>query len=129
MATISKESLAQFWLSAFPISTDHEDLSFSNSTIVQNLLEFVSEKNEEKKIFNIINNYIQQTKPRKIIKTIPVKNSSPKHRRSTKNALTNIDTSRLRFTINIEIIENIEYEEEKEEEEDTTKIEGIRSTR
>ncbi|CAF3191539.1 unnamed protein product [Rotaria sp. Silwood2] len=55
MATISKESLAQFWLNTFPISYNYADISFSNTTIVQNLLEFISEKNEEKKIFDIIN--------------------------------------------------------------------------
>jgi hypothetical protein len=117
MATISKESLAQFWLNSFPLSTNYEYLSFSDSTIVQNLLEFVSEKNEEKKIFAIINGYIHETKPRKILKTITIKNSSPKCRRSTKNTLTNIDTNRLRFTINIEVIENLDYKEEEEEEE------------
>jgi len=112
MATISKESLAQFWLNSFPLSTNYEYLSFSDTTIVQHLLEFVSEKNEEKKIFDIIHGYIQETKPRKIIKTITIKNSSPKRRRSTKNTLINIDTNQLRFTINIEVIENLDYEEE-----------------
>jgi len=112
MATISKESIAQFWLNSFPISTNYQYLSFSDSTIVQNLLEFVSEKNEEKKFFDIINNYIQQTKPTKIVKTITVKTSSPKRRRSTKNTLTNIDPSRLRFTINIEVLQNLDYDEE-----------------
>lgn len=111
MATISKESLAQFWLYAFPNSTNNEYLSFSDSTIVQNLLEFVTEKNEEKKIFAIIKNYIQQIKPQKILKTIPIK-TPPKRRRSIKNTLTNIDTNRLRFTVHIEVLENVEYEED-----------------
>jgi hypothetical protein len=111
MATISKESLAQFWLYAFPNSTNNEYLSFSDSTIVQNLLEFVTEKNEEKKIFAIIKNYIQQIKPQKILKTITIK-TPPKRRRSIKNTLTNIDTNRLRFTVHIEVLENVEYEED-----------------
>jgi len=127
MATISKETIAQFWFNSFPISTNYEYFSFSDSTIVQNLLKFVSEKNEDKKIFDIINDSIQQTKPKKIIRTITTKISSPKRRRSAKNTLTNIDTSRLRFTINIEVIENLDYEEEEIPTAIETKIEGIRS--
>jgi hypothetical protein len=127
MATISKETIAQFWFNSFPISTNYEYFSFSDSTIVQNLLKFVSEKNEDKKIFDIINDSIQQTKPKKIIRTITTKTSSPKRRRSAKNTLTNIDTSRLRFTINIEVIENLDYEEEEIPTAIATKIEGIRS--
>jgi hypothetical protein len=116
MATISKESLAQFWLHTFPSSTNDEYLSFSDSKIVENLLEFVTEKNEEKKIFEIIQNYIQQTKPQRILKTITIK-TPPKYRRSNKNTLTNINTNRLRFTVHIEVFE---YEEEIP----ITKIEG-----
>jgi hypothetical protein len=127
MATISKETIAQFWFNSFPISTNYEYFSFSDSTIVQNLLKFVSEKNEDKKIFDIINDSIQQTKPKKIIRTITTKISSPKRRRSAKNTLTNIDTSRLRFSINIEVIENLDYEEEEIPTAIATKIEGIRS--
>jgi len=112
MATISKESLAQFWLNAFPISDNYEYVSFSDSTIVQNLLEFVSEKNEEKKIFEIINGYIQNTIPWKILKTTEVQ-TSPKRRRSARNnMLTNINASRIKFTVNIEVMENMDYEEE-----------------
>ena len=128
MATISKDSLAQFWLNAFPISSNDEYLSFSDSAIVENLLKFVSEKNEEKKIFEIIKCYIQETKPNKMIKTITTLKTSPKRRRSARNTLTNIDTNRLRFTINIEVMENMDYEEG---EEITTaievKIEGMNS--
>ncbi|UJR09228.1 hypothetical protein I4U23_013475 [Adineta vaga] len=115
MATISKETLAQFWLSAFPPSGNYEFISFSDSSVVHNLLEFISEKNEEKKLFKIIHGYIQETKSRKLIKTIEEK-TSPKRRRSAKNILTNIDTNRIRFTVNIEVIENFEHEEEEEEE-------------
>ncbi len=104
MATISKESLAQFWLHAFPIGTNYDYLSFSDATIVQQLLEFGSEK----KIFDRINEDIQQTKPRKIIRTTAIQ-TSPKRRRSVKNTLTNIDPSRLRFTVNIEVIENLDH--------------------
>lgn len=112
MATISKESLAQFWLNAFPISDNYEYVSFSDSTIVQNLLEFVSEKNEEKKIFEIINGYIQNTIPWKILKTTEVK-TSPKRRRSARNnMLTNVNASQIKFTVNIEVMENMDYEEE-----------------
>jgi hypothetical protein len=112
MATISKESLAQFWLNAFPICDNYEYVSFSDSTIVQNLLEFVSEKNEEKKIFEIINGYIQNTIPWKILKTTEVK-TSPKRRRSARNnMLTNINASQIKFTVNIEVMENMDYEEE-----------------
>jgi len=112
MATISKESLAQFWLNAFPISDNYEYVSFTDSTIVQNLLEFVSEKNEEKKIFEIINGYIQNTIPWKILKTTEVQ-TSPKRRRSARNnMLTNINASRIKFTVNIEVMENMDYEEE-----------------
>jgi hypothetical protein len=125
MATISKESLAQFWLNALPISANDDYLSFSDSTIVQHLLEFVSEKNEEKKIFQVINCYIQESKPRKNIKTITVK-TSPKRRRSARNTLTNIDTSQTRFTINIEVIDNMDYDEEITTTMDT-KVEGIDS--
>ncbi len=112
MATISKESLAQFWLNAFPISDNYEYVSFTDSTIVQKLLEFVSEKNEEKKIFEIINSYIQNTIPWKILKTTEVQ-TSPKRRRSARNnMLTNINASRIKFTVNIEVMENMDYEEE-----------------
>jgi hypothetical protein len=102
MATISKESLAQFWLHVFPHSINsNEYLSFSNSKIVENLLEFSTEKNEEKKIFDMINNSIQQIKPQKIPKTTP-----SKRRRSNKN----IDTNRVRFTVHIEVLEYVDEE-------------------
>ncbi|CAF1356724.1 unnamed protein product [Adineta steineri] len=112
MATISKDSLAQFWLNTFPICDNYEYLSFSDTTIASNLLKFTSEKNEEKKIFEIIHGYIRETKTKNITKIIEDKKTSPKRRRSTKNNLINIDATRLRFTINIEVIENLDYEEE-----------------
>jgi hypothetical protein len=125
MATISKDSLAQFWLNAFPISSNYEYLSFTDSTIVKKFLEFVSEKNEEKKIFEIINCYIQQMKPKKIIKTIAIKTTSPpKRQRLTRNALINIDTNQIRFTVNVEVIENMDYEEEEIKTTMEEKIEG-----
>jgi hypothetical protein len=119
MATISKESLAQFWLNAFSISSNQEYLSFTDATIVENLLELIPEKNEDKKMFDIINGYIREIKSRKIIKKISEK-TSPKRRRSAKNTLINIDTTRVRFTVNIEVIEHTENDEEIE-----TKIEGM----
>ena len=107
MATISKESIAQFWLHVFPNSIEETYVSFSDSKVVSHLLEFVSENNEEKKIFTIINNYLQQIQPIRILKTTTIK-TSPKRQRSTKTTLTNIDPSRLRFTINIETLEGEE---------------------
>ncbi|CAF2641902.1 unnamed protein product [Rotaria sp. Silwood2] len=113
MATISKESLAQFWLNTFPISYNYADISFSNTTIVQNLLEFISEKNEEKKIFDIINGYIQEIQSKKIIKTIIPRKISLKRQRPIKNTLiNNIDPNHLRFTVHIDVIENVDYNEE-----------------
>ncbi|CAF1101711.1 unnamed protein product [Adineta ricciae] len=111
MATISKESLAQFWLSAFPPCDNYDYLSFSDAASVSNLLEFISEKNEEKKIFELINSYIQEMKPKQVRMTIE-ENSSSKRRRSTKNTLINIDTNRVRFAVNVDVVENLEYDEE-----------------
>ncbi|CAF1024454.1 unnamed protein product [Rotaria sordida] len=124
MATISKESLAQFWLNTFPISYNYEYISFSDTTIVQNLLEFISEKNEDQKIFNIINNYIQEIKSNKIIKTIIPEKISSKRQRSTKNTLiNNIDSNHLRFTVHIDVIENIDYDDADMSTINDTKIE------
>ena len=111
MATISKENIAQFWLNSFPISSNYECLSFMDSNVVQNLLEFVPEKDDEKKIFDIINNYIHETKSRKILKTVPINISSKRHR-SERNILTYIEPNHLRFSVHIEVIENIDYDEE-----------------
>ncbi|CAF4448298.1 unnamed protein product [Rotaria sp. Silwood2] len=127
MATISKESLAQFWLNTFPLSYNYADISFSNTTIVQNLLEFISEKNEEKKIFDIINGYIQEIQSKKIIKTIIPRKISLKRQRPIKNTLiNNIDPNHLRFTVHIDVIENVDYNEEISTINDT-KIEGMNS--
>ncbi|CAM4924567.1 unnamed protein product [Rotaria socialis] len=112
MATISKESLAQFWLNTFPISSNYESISFSDSKAVQNLLEFVSDNSEEKKIFDIINGYIQETQPRKFLKTTAPKNSSPKRQRAKKNSLINIDPKLLRFNVHIDVVEILDYDEE-----------------
>ena len=111
MAIVSKESIAQFWLNSFPISSNYKRLSFMDSTVVQNLLEFVSEKDEEKKIFDTINNYIHEMKSRKILKTVPI-NISPKRHRSERNILTYIEPNHLRFSVHIEVIENVDYDEE-----------------
>lgn len=118
MATISKENLAQFWLNAFPLYSNFENLSFSDTNIVKNLLELTSDKNDEKKIFNIINHSIQETKSTQILKSIP------KRQRPVKNNLSNIDSNRLRFKVHVEVIENADYEEEI-----PTKIEGRKTLR
>ncbi|CAF1056532.1 unnamed protein product [Rotaria sp. Silwood1] len=124
MATISKESLAQFWLNTFPISYNYEYISFSDRTIVQNLLEFISNNDEEKKIFDIIKRDIQEIRSKNIIKTIIPRKISPKRQRSTKNTLiNNIDPNRLRFTVHIDVIENLDYDEDISTTNDT-KIEG-----
>ena len=97
MATISKDSLAQFWLNSFPISSNNEYLSFTDSKIVNNLWEFISDKNDEKKIFELI----QQIKPKKISNTSP-----PKRRKTAKMS----DTNQIPFKVKIKVIEKINDE-------------------
>lgn len=106
MATISKETIAQFWLNAFPISSKCENISFSDTSIVQNLLNFGSSN----KVFDRIQEYIKDTKLRKLNKS-----TSPKQRqRLTKNTLININPKIVKFNIHIDVLEDIEYEEEQE---------------
>ncbi|CAF4986267.1 unnamed protein product, partial [Rotaria socialis] len=90
----------------------YESISFSDSKAVQNLLEFVSDNSEEKKIFDIINGYIQETQSRKFLKTTAPKNSSPKRQRAKKNSLINIDPKLLRFNVHIDVVEILDYDEE-----------------
>ena len=93
MATISKESLAQFWLQTIPCSNEN----------FEQLLQF----NDNEKIFRIIKRYIKNP-----LKTTQTTNDS---KRTTK-----IERNQMKFTINIEVFKHEEEakEEEKEEEEE-----------
>ena len=114
MATISKDSIAQFWLHAFPDSSEDEkeNFSFSDAKVVSNLLKFVSQNDREKKLFAMISTNLEQTQTNRILNTTTTK-ISPKRRRSTKNSLITIDPTRLRCQINIEVLKIVDEETEK----------------
>ena len=100
MATISKDSIAQFWLHAFPNSseTEKENYSFSDPKVVSNLLRFTSENNKEKKVFALIHADLEQTQVKRIIKT-------------TNKIVTK---RQLQCQINIEVLQIADDEEEEE---------------
>ena len=94
MATISKESLAQFWLQTIPCSNEN----------FEQLLQF----NDNEKIFRIIKRYIKNP-----LKTTQTTNDS---KRTTK-----IERNQMKFTINIEVFKHEEEAKEEEEEEEEQK--------
>lgn len=106
MATISKESIAQFWLHAFPnsIEAEKENFSFSDPKVVSNLLQFTSETNEEKKIFALIHADLEKLQVKRILKTTTNK-ISPKRRRPT----------RVQCQINIEVLQIADDDDEEVE--------------
>ena len=110
MASVSKESIAQFWLHAFPISSvDQPAFAVTDATLVPRLLDFLATTDDEKKIFDRILTSLREAQPgREVTK----KTTSPKRRRSAKNVFTGLDPTRLRFTVNVEVIDDIEPEEE-----------------
>lgn len=94
MATISKDSIAQFWLHAFP-EIEKENFSFSDPKVVSNLLQFTSETNETKKILALIHADLEQTTP---VKKLTTHKITPKRR--------------LQCQINIEVLQISDEEEE-----------------
>ncbi|CAF5224053.1 unnamed protein product, partial [Rotaria magnacalcarata] len=74
--------------------------------------------------FDIINGYLQETQPRKILKTVAPKKSSPKRQRAKRNSLINIDPKLLRFNVHIDVVENLDYDEEVQTVVDTI-VEGM----
>ena len=103
MATISKDSVAQFWLQAFPNSreTQKENFSFSDPKVVSNLLQFTSENNEEKKVFALIHADLEQTQVSRILKTTTTT--------TTTNKIS--PKRRLQCQINIEVLQIADDEE------------------
>ena len=100
MATVSKESLAEFWLHAFPsVSSREVTFGFSDATAVDQLGQFRSETDEERKIADLIRPHMQPTKR---IRPMPV-NTSPKRQRRPRNTLTKIDAQRLRFSVHVDV--------------------------
>ena len=116
MATISKGSIAQFWLHAFPnsIETEKENFSFSDPKVVSNLLQFTSENNEEKKVFALIHADLEQTQAKRMLKTTTTTNKiSPKRR--------------LQCQINIEVLQISDDDKEEVEVPKTIKTSNERA--
>ena len=116
MATISKDSIAQFWLHAFPnsIETEKENFSFSDPKVVSNLLQVTSENNEEKKVFALIHADLEQTQAKRILKTTTTTNKiSPKRR--------------LQCQINIEVLQIADDDKEEVEVPKTIKTSNERT--
>jgi hypothetical protein len=99
MASVSKESIAQFWLHVLPVSSvDRSSFSVTDTSLVPRLLDFASISDEQK--------------------------TSPKRRRSAKNVFTSLDPNRLRFAVNIEVIDDIDQPDE--EVTMTSNVDGMR---
>jgi hypothetical protein len=102
MATVSKDTIAQFWLQSLPcssLSLPFDRLSVTNSTIVQHLREFRSTNDRERQIFEVIHRSLCDMPSHRI-------SASMHQTLSTRQVKNHRWNTRARFTVHIDTIED-----------------------